>query len=158
MALQAIGQGFKSPLVHIINLKINNMEKLKSLDQLKHGDRITMIDGERVEWYEYLGLHPHNRNYIFVIDGFTENGKKLYINNILNTKYYIGETDMKFIMREQLKYYQEQVKKLSEELLALEPKEQPDPKRNCRSSIKDCSKCEIHCIYNSNDPEKYPQE
>lgn len=54
--------GVQVPLVHIISLKINNMEKLKSLDQLKYGDRITMIDSERVEWYEYLGLHPHNNN------------------------------------------------------------------------------------------------
>lgn len=134
------------------------MEKLKSLDQLKHGDRITMIDGERVEWYEYLGLHPHNNNYIFVLDGIMQDGKKLYINNILNTKYYVGTFDRKFILRERLKYHQEKAKKLAEEIMLLEKSEEHDPTKTCRSSIKDCSKCEIHCIYNSNDPEKYPQE
>lgn len=87
-----------------------------------------------------------------------QDGKKLYINNILNTKYYVGTSDRKFILRGRLKYHQEKVKKLAEEIMPLEKSEEHGPTKTYRSSIKDCSKCGIHCIYNSNDPGKYPQE
>lgn len=134
------------------------MERLTNIsEQLKSGDKFYLIDGENFHQYEYLCVHPHNRNYILALDYITQDAKKLYINKLLEEKYYVGEYDNAFIKREELKYHQKEVTRLSNELLSMEVKPSEKEKK-CKEEGKDCWKCDLRCIHNPNDPEKYPQE
>lgn len=99
------------------------MERIKSINQLKKGDKFYLIDGSSevvTKWYEFLCIHPHNPSYILAIDRLTQDAPKLYINDILGGPYYMGDFDASFVKRERLKKLQQEVSKLSEELLKRE--------------------------------------
>lgn len=127
------------------------MERLTNIsEQLKLGDRFYLIDGENFYQYEYLCVHPHNRNYILAVDYITQDAKKLYINRLLEGKYYVGTLDKTFVKREELKYHQKKTKELSDELLGM-GLTLSEKEKECRKQNLNCWKCKKICIYNPND-------
>ena len=56
------------------------MEKFENVSQLYKGCDIMKIgEGGKLEFSEFLMLHPNNENYIFVLDSVTQDVKKSFI-------------------------------------------------------------------------------
>lgn len=90
------------------------MEKLKTIEQFQSCKSFVVIDGERVTAYEFLCIHPHNKNYILALEKCSMEGKKLYIPNLLGVttshgEVYVGEYDSMFIASRMLEWHKEQV-------------------------------------------------
>jgi hypothetical protein len=96
------------------------MKRIKDLSQLSKGCTITKIcNGEFQQW-EFLMIHPHNKNYILALNSWTQNGDKLYIPNILKEEYYVGKYDSCFVAQERIKQYERQIKRLQERIKQLQ--------------------------------------
>lgn len=92
------------------------MEKLKEFSQLSDGCTITEIkDGNYMLW-TYLMVHPKNQRYILALNSCTEDADKLYIPDLLEGDYYVGDYDGDFILRERLKQYELMEQELHERI------------------------------------------
>lgn len=81
-----------------------------NISLLKAGDKVVKIEEDYAIYYEYLMVHPHNNDYILMLD-HCENIKKFYIPNILNQNYYIEYT-YKEIYQKEIEYLESQIKHL----------------------------------------------
>lgn len=97
------------------------MEKLTSIEQLTAGTEFHVVRGETVTNYEFLMIHPHNDKYILAIDSYSQEGKKLFIPNILgettsHPDVYVGDYDGNFFMELEIKYHEKMIKNLQSRL------------------------------------------
>ena len=81
-----------------------------NISLLKAGDKIVKIEEDYAIYYEYLMVHPHNNDYILMLD-HCENIRKFYIPNILNQNYYIEYT------YKEIEYLESQIKYLENLIL-----------------------------------------
>lgn len=89
------------------------MEKFENVSQLYKGCDIMKIgEGGKLEFSEFLMLHPNNENYIFVLDSVTQDVKKLYIPLMVHEEYYVGKTDLAFIRAKRIEALEFEVKRL----------------------------------------------
>lgn len=103
------------------------MEKLTTIDQLKRGTRFMVFRDGECTHYEFLCYHPHNSNYIIAIESCSQEGRKLYIPNLLgeteaisHPQVYVGEYDSIFVCGLQYEYHKrkaEHWKKRQEEFI-----------------------------------------
>lgn len=92
------------------------MEKLKEFSQLSDGCTITEIKDGDYRFWTYLMVHPKNQRYILALNSCTEDADKLYIPDLLEGDYYVGDYDGDFILRERLKQYELMEQELHERI------------------------------------------
>lgn len=101
------------------------MEKLTNINQLRKGTKFTIMYDDKCTNYEFLCIHPHNSKYILAIESLSQEGKMLYIKNLLGETtiqgdVYVGDFDSLFINQKRLEYHQKEVefytKRIQEEL------------------------------------------
>ena len=74
------------------------MERFKDLSQLHEGCTIMKIDeGWKLEFSDFLMVHPNNEDYIFVLDSVTQDANKLFIPLMIHEEYYVGKYDPAFV-------------------------------------------------------------
>lgn len=52
------------------------MEIVKSFDELKKGDKVVVIDGDKANVMEFVCLHPRDCNYALFLDDMVTDGAK----------------------------------------------------------------------------------
>ena len=92
------------------------MEKLKEFSQLSDGCTITKIKDGNYRFWIYLMVHPKNQRYILALNSCTQDANKLYIPDLLDGDYYVGDYDGDFILRERLKQYELMEQELHERI------------------------------------------
>lgn len=92
------------------------MEKLKEFSQLSDGCTITEIKDGNYMFWTYLMVHPKKQRYILALNSCTEDADKLYIPDLLEGDYYVGDYDGDFILRERLKQYELMEQELHERI------------------------------------------
>lgn len=92
------------------------MEKLKEFSQLSDGCTITKIKDGEFKCWEYLMIHPKNQRYILALNSCTQNADKLYIPDLFEGYYYVGDFDGDFSLRERLKQYELMEQELHERI------------------------------------------
>lgn len=92
------------------------MEKLKEFSQLSDGCTITEIKDGNYRFWTYLMVHPKNQRYILALNSCTQDANKLYIPDLLEGDYYVGDCDGDFILRERLKQYELMEQELHERI------------------------------------------
>lgn len=105
-----------------------NMEKLTNIKQLQPGTPFTIVQNGEITNYEFLCIHPHNSKYILAIESLSQEGKKLFIDNLLgktisHPKVYVGKFDLLLMNKLRLEYHKEEVeywtKRVQEEELKM---------------------------------------
>ncbi len=92
------------------------MEKLKEFSQLSDGCTITEIKDGNYRFWTYLMVHPKNQRYILALNSCTQDANKLYIPDLLEGDYYVGDFDGDFLLRERLKQYELMEQELHERI------------------------------------------
>ena len=92
------------------------MEKLKEFSQLSDGCTITKIKDGNYRFWTYLMVHPKNQKYILALNSCTQDANKLYIPDLLEGDYYVGDFDGDFLLRERLKQYELMEQELHERI------------------------------------------
>ena len=74
------------------------MERFRDLSQLYKGCDIVKI-GEcgRLEFSEFLMVHPNIEGYILALDSITQNANKIYIPKMIEEEYYVGKYVPSFV-------------------------------------------------------------
>ncbi len=86
------------------------MEELKCISQLTKNSCITYIKNDEINFYEYLSVHPNNGNYYLFIDKWSQEVIRIYVKNLLNGDYYVGEYDPIFCESKLMEYYKRRIK------------------------------------------------
>lgn len=55
------------------------MKRITDIKELKRGDKIVRIDSDGCGFYEFLMIHPHNDQYVLMIEEMSQNAPKFYI-------------------------------------------------------------------------------
>lgn len=100
------------------------MEKFTDINQLKPGTQFIVIDGDEVTFYEFLCVHPKHPKYILALESCSQDGKKLYVPELLNQPpferpfrcAYVGEWDDEFVINKQIEFHNRSIAKLEERL------------------------------------------
>lgn len=92
------------------------MEKLKEFSQLSDGCTITEIKDGNYRCWTYLMVHPKDQRYILALNSCTQDADKLYISDLLEGDYYVGDYDGDFFLREMLKQYELMEQELHERI------------------------------------------
>ena len=92
------------------------MEKLKEFSQLSEFCLITRIVNGDYECWDYLMIHPRNQRYILALNHWTQDADKLYIPDLLEGDYYVGDLKEDFLLREKLKQYELMEQELHERI------------------------------------------
>ena len=92
------------------------MKKLKEFSQLSDGCTITEIKDGNYRFWTYLMVHPKDQRYILALNSCTQDANKLYIPDLLEGDYYVGDYDGDFILRERLKQYELMEQELHERI------------------------------------------
>ena len=92
------------------------MEKLKDFSQLSDGCTITEIKDGDYRFWTYLMVHPKNQSYILALNSCTQDADKLYIPDLLEGDYYVGDFDGDILLRERLKQYELMEQELHEHI------------------------------------------
>ena len=88
------------------------MEKFENVSQLYKGCDIMKIgEGGKLEFSEFLMLHPNNENYIFALDSVTQDANKHYIPLMIYEEYYVGEYDQAFVTAKRIEALEFEVKR-----------------------------------------------
>lgn len=96
------------------------MKRVTNIEELKQGDKIAQISRNDIIYWEFLMVHPHNPNYVLMIESLSQNALKLYIPNILDSEFYQDYTikDMMIMQVESLKRdiqsYEEAIAKIKD--------------------------------------------
>lgn len=96
------------------------MERLKDLSQLSQGCNITLLKNGEMHCWEFLMVHPHNKNYILALDSWTQKGDKLYIPQLFEGNYYVGKYDRDFVLQERIKQLKHEISFLERRITRLE--------------------------------------
>lgn len=67
---------------------------------------------EKLEFSDFLMVHPSNEDYIFVIDSVTQDANKLYIPLMIHEEYYVGEYGQAFVTAKRIEALEFEVKRL----------------------------------------------
>lgn len=92
------------------------MEKLKKFSQLSDDCTITKIKDGNFTCWTYLMIHPKKQRYILALNSCTQNADKLYIPDLFEGDYYVGDFDGDFSLRERLKQYELMEQELHERI------------------------------------------
>lgn len=92
------------------------MKKLKEFSQLSDGCTITEIKDGNYRFWTYLMVHPKNQRYILALNSCTQDADKLYIPDLLEGDYYVGDFDGDILLRERLKQYELMEQELHERI------------------------------------------
>ena len=60
------------------------MKSITDIKELTKGTKIVYLEDGFVYYYEFLMVHPHNDEYVLLLDEVTQNAPKFYIPNIIN--------------------------------------------------------------------------
>lgn len=90
------------------------MKKIKEFSQLSDGCTITEIKDGDYRCWTYLMIHPKDQRYIFALN--SQDADKLYIPDLLEGDYYVGDFDGDFVLRERLKQYELMEQELHEHI------------------------------------------
>lgn len=96
---------------------MKKLVRLTNIKQLTNGvsfHRIT-TDGQVIS-YDFLCIHPHNKNYIIAINRLTANGDKIYTPNLFKEEYWVGEYDSNFFTKKRIEYHERMIKSLKQML------------------------------------------
>lgn len=72
------------------------MKRITSINDLKQGTKIVHVeDNKNIKYYEFLMVHPHNENYVLLLESLSQNAYKFYIPNIIgdDSHFYIEYTE-----------------------------------------------------------------
>ena len=58
------------------------MKRIKNIKLFSRGTKIVRLYGDSIYYYEYLMEHPHNDQYVLLLDTLTQEAVKIYIPNI----------------------------------------------------------------------------
>lgn len=96
---------------------MSKLVRLTDIEQLTDGVSFhnTTTDGQVIS-YNFLCIHPHNKNYIIAINRLTANGDKIYIPNLFIDEYWVGEYDSDFFTKKRIEYYESMIKFLKRTL------------------------------------------
>lgn len=92
------------------------MEKLNEFSQLSDGCTITKIKDGNYKCWTYLMIHPKKQRYILALNSCTQNADKIYIPDLFEGDYYVGDFDGDFSLRERLKQYELMEQELHERI------------------------------------------
>lgn len=92
------------------------MKQIESINELKNGDKIVCIFGGNPNFYEFLCVHPHNNNYVLLLDGITKDAPKFYIPNIINQPEWYKDYTLDEVREKQIEYHEMKIRKLKERM------------------------------------------
>ena len=96
------------------------MKKIEHPKALPVGTKIVNINGDRMNYYEYLGVHPHNEQYVLLLDTLTQDATKFYIPNIENSDKWQIDFTSKDLLKCKYNYYIERANKILNQMELLE--------------------------------------
>lgn len=72
------------------------MKRIINIKELTPNDTIINIVGHELRYYTYFCVHPHNNQYVFLINNFTQNAEKVYIPKLLDedSNWFINPTNV----------------------------------------------------------------
>lgn len=85
------------------------MEVLKDISQLTKGCVVTFIKNDKFHIYEYLMVHPNSDTYYLFIDNWTQEVVRIYVSELLNGDYYVGDFDTVFVNRKMIEFYKRMI-------------------------------------------------
>ena len=85
------------------------MEVLKDISQLTKGCVVTFIKNDKFHIYEYLMVHPNRDTYYLFIDNWTQEVVRIYVSELLNGDYYVGDFDTVFVNRKMIEFYKRMI-------------------------------------------------
>ena len=85
------------------------MEVLKDISQLTKGCGVTFIKNDKFHIYEYLMVHPNRDTYYLFIDNWTQEVVRIYVSELLNGDYYVGDFDTVFVNRKMIEFYKRMI-------------------------------------------------
>lgn len=68
------------------------MEKIKEIKELEPGRKLVRFNGIEHGHYEFLMIHPHNKNYVLLLDELDQNAYSFYIPTVLEGEFYVNYT------------------------------------------------------------------
>ena len=68
------------------------MEKIKEIKELEPGRKLVRFNGIEHGHYEFLMIHPHNKNYVLLLDKLDQNAYSFYIPTVLEGEFYVNCT------------------------------------------------------------------
>lgn len=86
------------------------MELLKDIGQLTKGCGVTFIKNDEFHFYEYLMVHPNNENYYLFIDNWSQEVVRIYVSELLNGDYYVGDFDTVFVNKKMIEFYKRMIR------------------------------------------------
>lgn len=96
---------------------MKKLVRLTDIKQLTKGVSFhrTTTDGQVIS-YDFLCIHPHNENYIIAINRLNANGDKIYIPNLFDQEYWVGDYNSNFFTKKRIEYHERMIKLLKEML------------------------------------------
>lgn len=85
------------------------MEVLKDTSQLTKGCGVTFVKNGIFRYYEYLMVHPNNENYYLFIENLSQEVVRMYVSELLNGDYYIGDYDSVFVNEKMIEFYKRMI-------------------------------------------------
>ncbi len=92
------------------------MKQILDIYGLKQGDKIVHFNGERIDQWEFLMIHPHNDQYVLLLDTLSQNAFKQYIPNILNTDEWQRDYKIDDVLEQRIAYHNKQIERIKERL------------------------------------------
>lgn len=92
------------------------MKQITDISELKQGDTIVHFNGERVDHWEFLMIHPHNDLYVLLLDILSQNAFKQYIPNMLNKEEWQMDYTIEDVLVQRIEYHKKQMKHIKERL------------------------------------------
>ena len=92
------------------------MKQIESIDELKKGDKIVCIWGEMPHFYEFLCIHPHNNNYVLLLDDITKDAPKFYIPNIINQPEWYKDYTLDEVRQKRIEYHEMKISRLKKRM------------------------------------------
>ena len=92
------------------------MKRITSISELKKGDKIVCIYGDRVIIREFICIHPHNDKYSLFLDENYDGLPKFYNDHLLSEHWYHfngSKEDWNEIVYKQIEWHNKELDKLS---------------------------------------------
>lgn len=98
------------------NHKDEFLTKLTDISELTVGTEFHIVEGDKVETYEFLCIHPHNDKYVLAIKNITQDASKLYIPTLLNSEVYVGRYNDNFFCNLRMEYLKKEIDDLRKQM------------------------------------------
>ena len=92
------------------------MKNIDNARELSPGTKIVNLNGDTVLYYDFLMIHPHNNEYVLLLDTITKNAIKFYIPRIENSKEWQIDYTESDLLEYRYEYHLEKARKILQKI------------------------------------------